>query len=74
MCVCLDVLLLADVFENFRKTARDTYNLDPAHYFTLPGFAWDAALQVTCIALDLLTDVDMHQFVEHGMRGGVHGQ
>ena len=37
-----DVLLLADVFENFRKTCLKHYNLDPAHYYTSPGLAWDA--------------------------------
>ena len=37
-----DVLLLADVFENFRKVCKENYNLDPAWYFTSPGLAWDA--------------------------------
>ena len=40
-----DVLILADVFENFRKTGKEDYNLDPAHYFSCPGFAWDAMLK-----------------------------
>jgi len=40
-----DVLLLADVFENFRKFAMDTYELDPCHYYRLPGFAWDCLLK-----------------------------
>ena len=42
-----DVLLLADVFESFRKTCLRHYNLDPAHYFTSPGLAWDARLKTT---------------------------
>ena len=33
-----DVLILADVFENFRKTGKEYYNLDPTHYFSCPGF------------------------------------
>ena len=37
-----DVLILADVFENFRKISKQYYNLDPVHYFSFPGFAWDA--------------------------------
>ena len=41
-----DVLLLADVFENFRNVCSRNYNLDPAHYFTAPGLAWDAALKL----------------------------
>lgn len=32
-----DVLLLADVFENFRDLCHTIYKLDPAHYFTSPG-------------------------------------
>ena len=32
-----DVLLLADVFESFRKTCSQYYKLDPCHYFTSPG-------------------------------------
>ncbi|XP_031788430.1 uncharacterized protein LOC116417742 [Nasonia vitripennis] len=29
-----DVLLLADVFENFRDNCLEAYDLDPAHYYT----------------------------------------
>ena len=66
-----DVLLLADVFENFRKTCLQYYKLDPCHYFTSPGLSWDAMLKMTNIRLNLISDVDMYQFVEKGMRGGV---
>ena len=67
----VDVLLLCDVFEHFRKTAIDTYKLDPANYYTLPGLSWDALLRISKVHLDLLSDVDVHQFIEHRMRGGV---
>ena len=66
-----DVFLLADVFENFRETCLKNYKLDPAQYFTTPGLAWDALLKKTKIKLDLLTDIDMLQMVEKGVRGGV---
>ena len=66
-----DVLLLADVFENFRKTCLQYYKLDPCYYFTSPGLSWDAMLKMTNIRLNLISDVDMYQFVEKGMRGGV---
>ena len=66
-----DVLLLADVFENFRKTAMATYGLDPAHYLTLPGYSWDALLKCTNVSLELITDPDMYLFIEKGLRGGI---
>ena len=66
-----DVLLLADVFENFRKLCQDIYQLDPAHYISAPGLSWDSMLKTTGVQLELITDPDMHLFLERGMRGGV---
>jgi hypothetical protein len=66
-----DVLLLADVFENFRHVCLETYELDPTHYYTAPGLSWDAMLKYTKIRLDLINDVDMYQMVESGIRGGI---
>ncbi|XP_031789251.1 uncharacterized protein LOC107981634 [Nasonia vitripennis] len=66
-----DVLLLADVFENFRDQSMNVYNLDPAHYYTTPGFSWDAMLKHTGVQLKLLTDIDMVLFIERGIRGGL---
>ncbi|XP_071650772.1 uncharacterized protein [Temnothorax longispinosus] len=66
-----DVFLLADIFENFRDACIDAYGLDPAHYYTLPGYTWDAMLKHTGVRFELLTDIDMVMFVEHGIRGGL---
>jgi hypothetical protein len=65
-----DVLLLADVFENFRKTCLKNYGLDPAHYVSAPGLSWDAFLKRSGAKLELISDMDMFQFFEKGMRGG----
>jgi hypothetical protein len=67
-----DVLLLSDVFEAFRNVMMKNYKLDPASgYFTLPNFAWDAMLKKTGVVLEQLTDIDMYQFCEQGIRGGI---
>ena len=63
-----DVLLLADVFEEFRSVCLENYQLDPAWYYTSPGLAWDAALKKTKARLELLTDPDMLLMFEEGIR------
>ena len=66
-----DVLLLLDVFESFRKTCLQHYTLYPCHFFASPGLSWDAMLKLTNIKLELMTNIDMFQLIEKGMRGGV---
>ena len=67
-----DTLLLADVFENFRNTYLEMYELDPAHFLTSQGLAWKAGLKKTEIKLNLLTDIiDMLLMLEEGIRGGI---
>ena len=67
----VDVLLLADVFENFRNICLENYESDPAHYYTAPGLAWDTALKVTGVSLEFLSDIDMLLIAEKGIKGGV---
>ena len=66
-----DVLLLADVFETFRNVCIKSYKLDPCWYHTAPGLSWDALLKMTGIELELVSDVDQHQMIEKGTRGGI---
>ena len=63
-----DVILLADLFEKFRASCLAHYSLDAVHYYTAPGLAWDAALRMTHVSLELITDIDMYHFVEKSIR------
>ena len=69
--VLCDTLLLAEVFENFRDKCIEIYGLDPAHFLSAPGLAWQACLKMTKVELELLTDIDMLLMVEKGTRGGI---
>ena len=67
----MDVILLPNVFEAFRKVSLKNYGLDPAHFYTAPGLAWKACLKKTRIRLELLLDTDMLLMFERGIRGGI---
>ena len=71
MYVQTDTLLLADVFENFRNKCIEIYELDPAHFLSAPGLAWQAASKKTGVKLELLIDYDMLLMIEKGLRGGM---
>ena len=66
-----DVLLLADVFEKFIQTCLDYIELDLCHYFSSSGLSWHAMSKMIGIELELNSDIDMHLFIEKGMRGGI---
>ena len=66
-----DVLLLCDAFEKFINVCLKNYGLDPCHYFSSPGLAWDEMLKMTGIKLETINDIDMYLFLEKGMRGGI---
>ena len=67
------MLILADVFENFRDLCLKHYEIDPAYCYSAPGLSWNAGLKYTGIELDLLTDEDMKIMFENGIRGGFSG-
>ena len=65
-----DVLLLADVMENYRDVCIKNYGLDPLWYYMAPGLLWDAVLKISEMKLELLTNPDMYLMVEAVIRGG----
>ena len=68
-----DVLLLADAFEQFRDFFLQHHQIDPCYCFSAPGLTWQCGLKYTGIELELLTDYDMLQMFEKGIRGGFSG-
>ena len=66
-----DVLLLADVFEEFTSKSLKLSKLDPSHYFSSPGLSWNAMLLMTGIKLKLISDINMHLFIEKRLREGI---
>ena len=68
--VSTDAILLADVFEHFRNLAIDSYGLDPLHYISLPSFGRDAMLKLTGVEIELISDVEILNLVQAGIRGG----
>ena len=66
-----DVLLLCDVFERFIDVCLKYYGLDLCHYFSSPGPSWDAMLKMTGIKLEKINNIEVHLFLEKGMRGCV---
>ena len=66
-----DICHLSDVFQKFSDFAYDTYNLDPRHSYTLPGFSWQSMLKMTKIELELNSDSDMYLFLMDTIRGGI---
>ena len=64
-------ILLCDVSEEFIGVCLKYYGLDPCHYFSSLGLSWDAMLKMTGIQLEKIDNVDVHLFLEKGMRGGV---
>ena len=66
-----DVLILADVFSEFSRVCLRDYGLDPKHYVSLPGFSFDSMMRMVKAKVHLLTDPEMHLFIESSIRGGI---
>ena len=69
----IDVLILADLFENFRDMCTDYYGIDPCYCYSSPGLTWLAGLKHTGVKLKHYKEntYDKLLFFESGIRGGV---
>jgi hypothetical protein len=67
----IDVYLLADCFQYFRKLALEDEGLEPTHFFSIPGMSWSSALKRTQCKLDVLKDSQMYEAFEIAIRGGL---
>ena len=63
-----DGLILADNFENFTNICIKIYELDPAKLLSVSGLAWQAALKEPEVKLELLTDIDMYQWLKKELK------
>ena len=67
----LDVLILYNFFEKFSRMCLKSYGLDPENFYNAAGMAWSAALNMSCVSLELLDIVAMYTFFERGISGGL---
>lgn len=66
-----DLLLLTDVYEQFRELAMSNYNLEVCKYFSIASYSWDAMLLITKVELELMTCAEQVEFIQKGIRGGI---
>ena len=67
----MDVLQLADVFENFVESSTREYKINPLYSYSLPGYTWKAGLKLTDIKLDFIKDKELLLLLENNIRGGI---
>ena len=68
-CTC-DTLLLAEIFETFRTECLINFEIEPCHFISLPGFAFQSFLKVTNANLEYITDPDLYKMLSENLRGG----
>ena len=66
----IDVLLLADIYQNYIDTCKKAYGINPLYSYSTPSFIWKAGLKMTAVKLDYITDDKPRLLLENDMRGG----
>lgn len=67
-CLC-DTLLSSEVFEAFRSECLINFEIEPAHFISLPVFAFQAFLRKTGVELDYITSPDLFEMLSSNLRG-----
>lgn len=67
----IDTVLLAEIFQKFRKDMLTFSGLDPARYISLPSFSFDSMMKITNCKIGLPQDINIVHFIENGIRGGL---
>ena len=66
-----DVLLLADLMENFRVNCRSGYDLDPVYFVSSPHLAWNAMLKKSNLNIELIGNPEIYRLIQPNIRGGI---
>ena len=69
----MDVLQLADVFENFVQTSAEEYGINPLYSHSAPGCTWETCLKMTKIKLVFINDKELLLLLGNNIRGGISG-
>ena len=67
----MDVLQLADVFENFVVKSKLMYGINPLYSYSAPGYTWNTGLKMTKIKLDFIKDEHLLLLLENNICGGI---
>ena len=66
-----DIILLADIFNNFRKMIFDEFELDCVKYVSSPSLSKDCALKYSKSKIEHINDVTIFNFVRKSIMGGL---
>ena len=68
-CLC-DTLLLCEVFERFKRQSMENFEIEPGHFLSLPGFAYQAFLKHSGVQMDYITTPELFEMLSSNLRGG----
>ena len=51
------------------ENVKTSFELDSAHYLSTVGYNWDAILNVSHFNFELISVIEIHQFIENTLRG-----